>query len=515
MTKTAAIYIRVSTERQAEAVSPQTQENDAADYCRRNGYKVIDTYRDIERYRVGTKTVEPSGTRGDRPQFKRMLQDARAGRFEVIVAWREDRLYRAYRPMLDVLDTIEAAKIDIELVKESFDKRLAPVKAWAAKMELDAKHDRVSMGVSGALAQGRLAHFTPPFGYCREDNRLVIDENEAKAVRLIFTLFAKGETLEAIRARLIESGARQRREGKNKRTWMRSYLYQVLSKEVYWEGEHTISWDDKTFRVPCPPLITPDIAAAAIKRRIDFKTYPAGNLKSPAIAAGLCFCAACNSRLNVLSRQTKKYSYYRCQATDRNSTPHNPDCCAAIAIGRLDKKIWHKVWDFISEPRRFNQAIEAKIAELESQEIDAAAELTRLANSLEAMAIERQKVVTWARKGIISEDDLSSQLLSLTGQENAIKRDMAELQILTGGQAERLRGLMDKFREQINDAAGLLNREPANEAEKELQTRYRCEIVATVVKRVDVLSDKSPLVHIEISGNALQNSITPDCRRWP
>ena len=84
-----------------------------------------------------------------------MLASARTGDFDVIIAWREDRLYRSFRPMLDVLDCIDDTGVDIELVKETFDKRIAPVKAWAARMELDAKHDRFMMGYAGRLAQGK------------------------------------------------------------------------------------------------------------------------------------------------------------------------------------------------------------------------------------------------------------------------------------------------------------------------------------------------------------------------
>ena len=140
MTKRAAIYVRVSNERrQADKASPKMQEAECREYCTANGWQVVAAYRDIKKYRVGKRLVDPSGERADRPELKKMLADAYAGKFDVIVAWREDRLYRGYRPMLDVLDCIEGTGIDIALVKEHFDKKLAPVKAWAARMELDAK----------------------------------------------------------------------------------------------------------------------------------------------------------------------------------------------------------------------------------------------------------------------------------------------------------------------------------------------------------------------------------------
>jgi len=67
-----------------------------------------------------------------------MLADARAGKFDVILAWREDRLYRSYRPMLDVLECLEETGLDIELAKETFDKTHDGRQGMVAKMELDA-----------------------------------------------------------------------------------------------------------------------------------------------------------------------------------------------------------------------------------------------------------------------------------------------------------------------------------------------------------------------------------------
>jgi len=162
--KRAAIYVRVSTEDQAkskngqeteEKESPKAQERDCRALAERQGYTVVAVYRDVEKYRLGGKLVEPSGTRAERPQLRAMLADARAGKFDVILAWREDRLYRSYRPMLDVLDCLEETNVTIELAKGHFDQNLAPVKAWAARMELQAKHDRCVMGVAGRLAQGK------------------------------------------------------------------------------------------------------------------------------------------------------------------------------------------------------------------------------------------------------------------------------------------------------------------------------------------------------------------------
>ena len=44
-----------------------------------HGLNVVAVYRDIERYRVGGRLVDPSGTRSDRPGLVAMLDDAVAG----------------------------------------------------------------------------------------------------------------------------------------------------------------------------------------------------------------------------------------------------------------------------------------------------------------------------------------------------------------------------------------------------------------------------------------------------
>ena len=94
MQRKAAIYIRTSSEAQGEKASPTEQEADCRSLAKEKGLTVVRVYRDIEKYRVKNKLVEPSGLRSDRPGLLAMLKDAARGEFDVILAWREDRLYR-------------------------------------------------------------------------------------------------------------------------------------------------------------------------------------------------------------------------------------------------------------------------------------------------------------------------------------------------------------------------------------------------------------------------------------
>lgn len=93
----AALYICTSSEMQGKKSSPVEQEADCWRLAQDMGLNVVRVYRDVEKYRVGKKLIEPSGNRSDRPALQAMLKNAMRNEFDIILAWREDRLYRGLR----------------------------------------------------------------------------------------------------------------------------------------------------------------------------------------------------------------------------------------------------------------------------------------------------------------------------------------------------------------------------------------------------------------------------------
>ena len=491
MTKRAAIYIRVSSEKQAEGVSPQAQEADCRALCEQKGYTIVNVYRDIEKYRVGKRMVEPSGSRADRPGLNAMLAAAKEDRFDVIVAWKEDRLYRSYRPMLDVLDTLDTSGIDIELVKETFDKRIAPVKAWAAKMELDAKHDRFMMGVAGRLEDGKPWLVTPPYGYELVDGALAPLEDEAQWVRAIYQWYGEGQHIQEIRRRLIHMGAKQR-TGEVSRNWLRPYLYRILNYKTYHTGIHVTQWNGKTYETSIAPIVDPESAQLTAARREKYHQYPAGNLRELALAAGLVYCAACKTSLYMDSHMSrgKRYVYYRCRQQPAPTVRH-PDCCKQIRLQVLDSELWQRIWQVIGVPGRLENAIQEHVARLQAQESVATKDVERLTLALDEMSLERQRVITLARKGIINDDDVAQQLFGLDVQVKQLHREIADAKLLTGDRSARLLELAANFRSQFQTGMDAYNRQPQNEQEAEIQFSARRQVVEAIVSRVEVAHDKS------------------------
>jgi len=510
MNKRAAIYIRVSTEKQAEKVSPQQQEKDCRAHCEAKGYAVTEVYKDIERYRSGRRMVEPSGTRADRPQLRRMLADADAGEFDLIIAWREDRLYRGLRPMLQVIECIERNKLDIELVKETFDKRMAPLKASIAKMELEAIRERNAMGRAGRLSAGKGHPGYVAYGYKMIEKRLEVEPVEAGWVQKIYRWYTEGVPVREIRRRLIAEDAPQRKattynHGALKVQWAAGVIQKILTNDTYHTGRAVIHNDGQRYEIPAPILIDANLIQQAKERRQKNKSHPAHNVKHNYLAHGLAYCSKCKIKVTAKSRvrNGKVSTFYYCTYHDAGYVKGAESGCARTTSARkFDRLVWEKVWAVIADDEYFEQRVQAKIAELLAQEADAEGAVERLQTLLDDLAIERQKIITWARKGSISEEDMESNLLALDIERAGYEKEFREKSLLIGNRAQKLMGFANHYRAKLRAGAEFLNREPQTTEDAQKQFEWRREIVEAIVARIDILPDKTPKVYFEFDLSA-------------
>lgn len=516
-TKRAAIYVRVSTEKQAEKVSPEAQEADARDMCGRQGYIVTEVYRDTEKYRANGRLVEPSGTRHDRPQLKRMLRDADAGLFDVIIAWREDRLYRGVnRAMLEISERVKSKVIEVELVKEHYDPAIAEVKAWAAGIELQARRDRTAMGVSARLAAGKVWFSNPPYGYDydKATGHLVVNSTETRWVRLIWQWYAKGASVKTIQQRLIAAGAQQKGVTSRKHVWSFSPIRGILKRDGYCTGQTVISRDDTEYNISIPPIIDQHTYEAVKDRLASYKAYPSGNLQQNTIAAGKVYCAVCHCRMSVIKKHSRPatgkryiYSYYQCNSVAHGTSTAN--CHKYLPTTHADTEIWRKVWDALSQPELLEAKINERIAQLQTEHADAQSDCDHLQGKLDELSLKRQQVIAWALAKIISEDDLQMQLTALDWQAAALQKELAEAALLTGDRASQLRMIADDLRAKVEVGRELLAlADPTSEQLQDIFD-FKRTVIQALVTRADINADKSITVHLVFSNGPRGAEVLP------
>lgn len=145
----AAVYSRISTMGHGQDSTMQTRE--LIEYCERRGWEIFDSYVD----------EGVSGKKDSRPQLNRLMADAHARRFDVVVVWRFDRFSRSVSHLCRALDVFHALKIDFVSMMEQIDTTTAAgtfvfhILAAVAQSERQTTVERVRAGLRNARAKGK------------------------------------------------------------------------------------------------------------------------------------------------------------------------------------------------------------------------------------------------------------------------------------------------------------------------------------------------------------------------
>jgi DNA invertase Pin-like site-specific DNA recombinase len=144
--KRAAIYMRVSTVDQ----HPETQLYDLRQMADQRGYQVVEEYTD----RI-------SGAKARRPGLDALMQDARRGRFDVVLVWASDRIARSVRHFLDVLDELNRLNVEFVSFRENIDtggplgRAIVVIIGAIAELERNLIIERVRAGMRRARLEGQ------------------------------------------------------------------------------------------------------------------------------------------------------------------------------------------------------------------------------------------------------------------------------------------------------------------------------------------------------------------------
>jgi DNA invertase Pin-like site-specific DNA recombinase len=109
MPKRAALYLRVSTGEQ----TTENQRRELEDVARRSGWNIVEIYEDAG--------ISGAKGRDKRPAFDKLCKDASRRRFDVVMAWRVDRLGRSLQDLVAFLDELRGLKVDLFLHRQGMD----------------------------------------------------------------------------------------------------------------------------------------------------------------------------------------------------------------------------------------------------------------------------------------------------------------------------------------------------------------------------------------------------------
>jgi site-specific DNA recombinase len=197
-----AIYTRKSTEHglELEFNSLHAQRDACEAYVKSQasqGWRALPQHYDDPAY---------SGGNLDRPALQQLLKDIDAGRIDVIVVYKIDRLTRSLADFAKLVEAFDAKSISFVAVTQQFNTTTSMgrltlnVLLSFAQFERELSSERVRDKVAASRRKGKWTGGTVPLGYDAKDKKLVINKAEAETVRHIFKRYLELQSF----GRLVE-----------------------------------------------------------------------------------------------------------------------------------------------------------------------------------------------------------------------------------------------------------------------------------------------------------------------
>ena len=210
-----------------------------------------------------------SGGSMDRPGLQQLLADVEAGKVDVIVVYKVDRLTRSLADFARIVDTLDKRGASFVSVTQAFNttnsmgRLTLNVLLSFAQFEREVTGERIRDKIAASKARGMWMGGVVPLGYAVKERKLVIVPEEAERVRNIFNRYLELGSVYALQAELAAQGIRTKaRTFKDGRVYgnmnfSRGALYQMLANRIYlgeithrdkaYPGEHEGIIDAATF----------------------------------------------------------------------------------------------------------------------------------------------------------------------------------------------------------------------------------------------------------------------------
>jgi len=223
-----AIYRRISTDEERQPFSLDAQQERLAAYiAAQPGWVLARSYSD-----------RMSGKRLDRPGLQQALQDARAGRYDLLLVFKVDRLARSTGGLAKVLEELDAAGVAFRSASEPFDTSTAAGRMMMqmlgvfAEFEREMIVERTRMGLARKAARGHWTGGTAPIGYRHDPEAqvLVPEPLHAALVQRIFMLYVDRRLGSAAISSLMNDAGQLTSRG---RRWTPNRVLDVLRNPTY------------------------------------------------------------------------------------------------------------------------------------------------------------------------------------------------------------------------------------------------------------------------------------------
>ena len=342
-------YARVSTDSNEQLNSLNNQVTYYEDFIRKNmAWEYVPGYIDEGLSGISTKKRE---------NFHRMVDDAKAGKFDLIVTKEISRFARNTLDSIQYTRDLLSAGVavffqndNVNTLDEDSELRLS-IMSSIAQDELRKLSSRVKFGHQQAIKDGVVLGNSRMFGYTKNNGRLIIDEQEAVMVRKLFELYASGNySLKQIENIFWEDGYRNNRGKKISHTTMSSMIsnakykgYYVgnkvkvidmfTKKQKFLPPEEWVMFKDETGEI-VPAIVSEELweqANVVLRKRSEDVKNRQGKCNFQNLLTAKLYCTCCGApyyRKDGKDRQGNLTSKWVCSGKIKNGAAS----CESIAL---------------------------------------------------------------------------------------------------------------------------------------------------------------------------------------
>jgi site-specific DNA recombinase len=518
MNKPAAIYARVSSDRQKENHTIASQTVALIEYAQKNGYSVPPEWVFQDEGYSGAILV--------RPGLERLRDLAAEGQIAAVLVYSPDRLSRKYA--YQVLLSEELSRCGVELIflkapagATPEDQLLVQFQDMIAEYERAQIAERCRRGKKHMAQQGGVNVLSgAPYGYRyvrKSDTSAAfyeVVEPEAKVVRMVFEIYTQQRLSMKAIARLLNERQIATRTGKGR--WERSTVWGMLRNPAY-RGTACYGKTEQRPRqrvtrplrqrkalpsrdvggherpraewieIPVPALVSEEMFALAQEQLEKNKRHSPRRTVEPTLLQGMLVCEQCGYAMYRTSTHTtkQKLNYYRCLGSDGYRRLHGPLCSnPPIRQDYLDTFVWSEIIRLLDDPGLIQTEIDrrreaARNADpLRKREEELRREQARMEKSSE-------RLVTAYQEGLLTLSQLRQRMPPLHKQTQACESELQSLKMAALNEA--------KYLQLAENLAGF--RSKLRLRAETLDIAVRQQILRLLVKEVLVGNDTVTLRH--------------------
>ncbi len=438
-------YARVSTKRDVQLNSQENQIQTFTEMINSNkNWKLVEGYVDTIR----------GESAANRDSFLRMIDDAKSGAFDLIIC---KEISRFSRDMLDSIKyTRELLRYDVGVyftsdglctVDRDAELRLG-IMASIAQQEVARLSERVKFGQQRAIENGVVMGNGRIIGYKKSNKKLVIDEEEAKMVRLIFELFATGEySLRELERVLYDKGYRSLSGGQIMHNTIKSIITNPKYKGYYCGNkvritdyrtkkqrflppEEWVMFKDETGEI-VPAIVDEELwnkCNDLIHKRLKDYTGNQKGLKATSPLSGLIVCGHCGEPFYHNSYGHGTHLGVRYLWLCKNKRP-KASACPTFSI--REEELYDILNTFF---KSFAQDVDSYVDEYidiltKTSDSDTLSKnIKRITDSMEKLQKRKKKILDLYTDDLISKDEFVSENSKITA---SIEEFNSELQSLS------------------------------------------------------------------------------------